>query len=106
MTDFAVTARHEDGFLVVVPQGELDIATVDAVRAEASRRGPDEGLLYDLSALDFVDTSGLALAVEAHRAAQAEGFPLRIRRAPERVQRVFEIAGLEDVLPFEDGGGG
>lgn len=97
-----MTARHENGFLVVAPRGELDIATVDAVRAELSRRGPGEGLLYDLSALDFVDTSGIALTVEAYRDAQAEGFPLRIRRARDHVQRVFEIAGLEDVLPFED----
>lgn len=105
MTAFEVTTRREDGFLVVAPVGELDIATVDAVRSEAAQRGPGEGLLIDLSGLAFLDTSAIALVVEAHRSATTESFPLRIIRARPSVQRVFEIAGLDGVLPFEDGPG-
>lgn len=105
MTDFHVTARHEKGGLVVAPTGELDIATVDAVRDEAGRRAPGEALVIDLSGLTFLDTSAIALVVEAYRAAAQQGFTLRIVRARPHVQRVFEIAGLEGVLPFEDGGG-
>ena len=106
MTAFAVTSRHEAGSLIVTPRGELDIATVGAVRDELAQRGPEEGVVVDFTQLDFLDTSGIALAVEVHRASSAEnGFDLRILRAPARVQRVFEIAGLEGVLPFEDGPG-
>lgn len=92
---------------MVIPEGELDIATVDAVREEAAQRGPGEGLVIDLRGVDFLDTSGIAFTVEVYRAATAEeGFELRIVRALPRVQRVFDLAGLEGVLPFEDGATG
>ncbi len=90
---------------MVTPVGELDIATVGAVRDEAVRRAPGEGLVIDLSGLEFLDTSGIEFVVEAYRDAETEGFPLRIVRAGPSVQRVFEIAGLEGVLPFEDAAG-
>ena len=105
MADFAVTSSREAGSLVVAPTGELDIATVDAVRAEVEQRRGDEGLEIDLSGVDFLDTSGIQLIVESHRAARAEGFELSVHRAPPGVQRVFKIAGLEGVLPFVDGDG-
>ncbi len=107
MTAFSVTARRENGSLVVIPEGELDIATVDAVRAEAARREPDEGLVVDLRGVRFLDTSGIAFTIDVYRASQGDGgYALRILRAPPRVQRVFDLAGLEGVLPFEDGAGG
>lgn len=88
----------------MVPRGELDIATVDAVREEAAARQPGEGLVVDLREVEFLDTSGIAFAVDVYRESRSEdSYELRILRAPPRVQRVFDIAGLEGVLPFEDG---
>jgi anti-anti-sigma factor len=97
---FDVDARHADGRLVLVPAGELDIATVEHVRRLLGDRRPDEGLELDLRRLRFLDTSGLQLVVELHRQARSEGFDLRLRPGPQQVQRVFEIAGLDRVLPF------
>lgn len=101
--NFDVSSHHEDGALVVTPEGELDIATVGEVRTELEERSAGEGLVLDLRGLTFLDTSGIQLVVEAFRAARDEGFRLRLVRARASVQRVFEIAGLEAVLPFEDG---
>lgn len=103
MTEFAVTSHREDGCLVVAPTGELDIATVDAVKVEIARRVADETLVLDLTGIDFLDTSGIQLVVESWRAAREDGFELSVRRARPRVQRVFEIAGLDGVLPFVGG---
>ena len=102
MTGFGVTSRHEGGRLIVAPTGELDIATVDAVRVELTARAEGEGIVLDLRGVQFLDTSGIQVAVEAWRASREEEFELRIVRADPRVQRVFEIAGLEGVLPFVD----
>ena len=88
---------------MVVPEGELDIATVPAVRTELDERAAGEGLVIDLRGLTFLDTSGIQLVVEAFRAARDQGFRLRLLRARAQVHRVFEIAGLDGVLPFEDG---
>jgi anti-anti-sigma factor len=102
MPGFGVTSHHQDGRLLVVATGEIDIASVDAVRAELAAREPEEGLVLDLRGVDFLDTSGIQVTVEAWRAARAEGYELRILRAAPRVHRVFEIAGLGEILPFAD----
>jgi anti-sigma B factor antagonist len=86
----------------VAPTGELDIATVDAVRAELATREPGEGVVLDLSGVEFLDTSGIQVTVELWRASTDEGFDLRVVRAPPQVHRVFVLAGLHDVLPFAD----
>jgi anti-anti-sigma factor len=86
--------------MVVTPRGELDIATVEDVRGVLGRRGEREGLELDLSRLRFLDTSGLQLVVEVHREAQRDGYELRIVPGSTDVHRVFEMAGLDRVLPF------
>jgi anti-sigma B factor antagonist len=102
MTGFGVTSRRDSGRLVVAPAGDLDIATVDAVRTEIATRESGEGVVLDLRGVTFLDTSGIQVAVELWRAARDEGFEVRIVRAAPQVHRVFDIAGLGDVLPFVD----
>jgi anti-anti-sigma factor len=102
MADFEVNSRRENGTLVIVPSGELDIATVDRVRAVLAERAGHEAVQIDLRRLSFLDTSGLQLVVETHRRAREEGYELEILRGSANVQRVFEIAGLDGVLPFTD----
>lgn len=102
MTDFNVASRREQGAFVVTPEGELDIATVDPVRELLLQRADGEALVVDLRHVTFLDTSGIQVVVEAYRASNEDGFTLRILRADPRVHRVFEIAGLDGVLPFED----
>ena len=86
---------------MVAPTGELDIAAVEAVRTELAERGEDEGVTLDLRDVEFLDTSGIQVVVEAWRDARERGFDLRVLRAPPRVHRVFEISGLDGVLPFD-----
>jgi anti-anti-sigma factor len=102
MPPFDVTARREEGRLVVAPTGELDIATVDAVRSELAGREPGEGVVLDFRGVDFLDTSGIQVTVEIWRASTEEGFELRIVPAAPHVHRVFVLAGLDEVLPFAD----
>ncbi len=105
MSHFDVTTERQDGLLRVRPMGELDIAAADRLRAGLASARLPRRLVLDLSGLEFMDTSGIQVVVEAFRSARDDDFNLRIVRAPQSVQRVFEIAGLEEVLPFEDADG-
>jgi anti-anti-sigma factor len=102
--EFAVSARPDGSAYVVTPEGELDLGTVDELRATLAAR-PDEchRLVLDLSRLTFFDTSGMRLVVETLQDARRAGISLALVRGPEDVQRLFALAGMDDRLPFFDG---
>ena len=82
--------------------GELDLAGVRALdRAvnDALDERP-ETVVIDLSATAFIDSAGMGSLVRGHRRAVARDVRLVIIPAPARVHRIFELCGLDDVLPF------
>jgi anti-anti-sigma factor len=82
--------------------GELDMsARFQAEQAlDDLLAAPVEQLVVDLGEVTFVDSTGMGLVLEVHDRARSEGFRLRLLRGPDEVQRVFELAGVADVLPF------
>src|SRR3954452_3488398 len=101
--EFAVEAAAEAGGVIILhPTGELDIATA-ARLAGARHEGRQAGdrVVLDLAALEFIDSTGLRVIVRGIEAARRDGWDLRLRKGPPAVQRVFEIAGVLDALPFD-----
>ena len=101
---FRVHVVHEPGGVRVCPIGELDIATADQIGErlnEATRSGAGRVIL-DLRKTTFLDSTGLHLAVQAHRSATANGTEFALIAGPPAVQRAFEIVGLSARLPFVD----
>ena len=88
----------------VCPRGEIDLATVGSVRRAIDEvvAAGRERVVVDLRDVTFMDSTGLHLCLEADEAARADGWELQIIDGPRPVQRVFEIAGLRDRLPFVD----
>lgn len=102
-SELTIDVRRDGDRAVVAVAGELDIASV-ARLGEALRSVDDAAAtVLDLRELRFLDTSGLRAVIEEHRRAETEGRALTIRRGPASVQRVFELAGVHDRLPFVDG---
>ena len=62
---------------------------------------PDETIILDLSRLTFMDSSGLAVAINLHRMLRDSGRTLTIRRTPPQAMRVFHAAHLEKRIHFE-----
>jgi len=101
--NFDVATHRREAALVVIPRGEIDLATVDLVREAVERdKEPGEDLVLDLREVGFMDTSGLRYVLELNERAARDGFDLRVVRGPRAVQRVFEVSGLEPRLPFVD----
>jgi anti-anti-sigma factor len=101
--NFEVLTERNPTELVVIPRGEIDLATVDLVREAVDReQQTGEALVLDLREVGFMDTSGLRYVLELNARSQEEGFGLRLVRGPSGVQRVFEVSGLEPRLPFVD----
>jgi anti-anti-sigma factor len=102
-TEFAVEAGREAGGVITLrPAGELDIATAARLeRALHEGREPGDRVILDLTALEFIDSTGLRVIVRGVEAAHRDGWDLRLRKGPPAVQRVFEISGVLDALPFD-----
>jgi anti-anti-sigma factor len=99
---FAVDRKRVGNQVRLAPHGELDIATAfsleSSLRAHAVKGAH---VVVDLSGLTFVDSSAINLLLGAARDAKRDGWTLTIVQGPPSVRRVFEVAGLLEILPFE-----
>ena len=83
--------------------GELDTANAATLAAEleTAEAGGAEPLTVDMGELEFIDSTGIAVLVAAHRRANADGEHLRfVRSRAAGVQRVMGVTGLEQELHF------
>ena len=67
--DLTITERTDGGWLVLELAGEVDIAVAPGLAVQVRdhvRRGAD-AVCIDLTAVDFVDTSGVAALLNAER---------------------------------------
>jgi anti-anti-sigma factor len=97
---FAIEVRRHDAVAIVQPRGELDVATVETLRAALDGIESAERLVLDLSGLSFIDSSGLHLLVALHQRAQRDGFQLEIVAPAAPVDRAIRLCGLDELLPL------
>ncbi|MET0908922.1 MAG: STAS domain-containing protein [Ilumatobacteraceae bacterium] len=77
--------------------GEIDAFTAPSISEQLSAVDADT-LVLDLAGVTFMDSSGLRVVVNLHQQAVANGAELVIRAPSKPVVRLFEIAGLTELL--------
>lgn len=90
----------DTGQVVVVVAGQVDLATAPQL-AEAlalARRDCPAEVVADLTKVDFLDSVGVRVLVEAAREAGRQGSSLSVWGASGWVARVLEITGVEEYL--------
>ena len=99
---FSCQVTEDGDQALVAPRGELDMATVGAVEQELRRlrRSSFRKLVLDLGGLTFMDSSGLHLVVRWTAEASKDGFGFELEPGPPVVQRIFDLAALEETLPW------
>lgn len=93
-----VDARN--GVAKVAVEGELDLASapqLGEVFQLISQNGVS-GVLLDLQALTFIDSTGLRSVVLAHDEVRATGKGFAILGVSAQARRVFEISGMSSSL--------
>lgn len=99
MGDLHVTTADADGAVRVVPTGDLDLATAEQLEraiAAAERKVATGRLVLDFSELDFMDSTGLQVLLDADVRAEADGRELVVVAGDGPARRVLELA---DALP-------
>lgn len=100
----ARTERNGDDTVMRL-EGELDMSgtfvlepKLDEITADAV----DGDVLFDLTGVTFIDSTGLGALVGAHERLRDAGVPTRFVRGSDEIQRVFAVAGFDGVLDFVD----
>ena len=90
--------RREDVSLVL--SGELDLVGVDRLLGAAENVPAGAALTLDLSALSFMDSSGLKVLMNLDRRSKREGWSLAIINPRGQVLRLLELCGFDQRLPI------
>jgi anti-sigma B factor antagonist len=96
-----LSSHRESDVTVVAATGDLDIVTsprLDGSLTEARRASGN--VVLDLSAVDFMDTSCLAVIVGHWKKLAARGGVLALAGARYRYTKTLWITGLADRLPM------
>jgi anti-sigma B factor antagonist len=97
--DHVEGARHR-----LALSGELDLANAQELIQTVGGlcdAGASE-IVLDLRKLAFMDSTGLRAIAECLSLSRSHSCAFSLTPAPAQVQRVFEIAGVEDMFDFKD----
>jgi anti-sigma B factor antagonist len=92
-----------DGIVVIRSEGRLNMASAPQLRSVVSESAAagQSRIVVDLSAITFMDSSGLGALIGGLKTARQAGGDLRIAAPTEQVATVLALTNLDRVLrPF------
>jgi anti-sigma B factor antagonist len=103
---FEVKIQQEPSAVLVKLSGEFDLGSKPKFESEIATLISDlkpASLVLDLSGVTFIDSSGLRTIVELYGQARDDSIDFAVMPGPREVQALFELTGLDRVLPMMDG---
>lgn len=105
MSTLSLQTYQEPDSVRVAVSGELDLSSALTFEEELRRietKCASTLLVLDLSALKFMDSTGLRLILSAHARAMNRGRRLAIVQGGDAVRRIFRLTGVLERLNFVD----
>ena len=96
--DFHIEMLRDDGVVRLVVHGELDLGTSPQLEEAIGRAAGAKRIDVDLSQMDFMDSSGLAVLLSARKHADADGRELHIAGVNEHVRRLLDLTGTASFI--------
>jgi anti-sigma B factor antagonist len=92
--------RHEDGVNIFALSGAIDLHYAPTLRSlfQSKMNERCRALIVDLSAVDFIDSTGLATLIEYHRDAGAYGGIFCLAAINPNLKAIFDVVQFEKVL--------
>ena len=93
-----------DDVAILTVTGQLDFALCVKLAPEldAALRSPARAIVIDLEGVSLVDSSGIALLIDAFRSLDHAGRELAIACPLGPQRRVFELTALDRQLPMHE----
>ncbi|MCE7794151.1 STAS domain-containing protein [Salipaludibacillus sp. CUR1] len=98
-----INVTETDNRNVAYLSGEVDVYTASKLKetlTPLAEQG-DKNLIVDLSGVDYIDSTGLGIFIGALKTTEKNGNTLMLTGLNERVRRLFEITGLNEVIDIE-----
>jgi anti-sigma B factor antagonist len=101
---FGVERVEVDGAPGVAVRGEVDVSVTTALQhaVDAAIRDSVGAFVIDLCDVEFIDSTGLGVILHARAVLAREGRALAIVCLPGSVRRLFDLAGVADLLFLYD----
>jgi anti-sigma B factor antagonist len=102
MSDFTATGTGRPDVGIVRAQGQLDGAADEALTSgyEAATLDAAPAVVLDLTDVDYINSTGIALIVALLGRARSEGRELRVSGLTDHYRHIFEITRLADLVPM------
>ena len=86
--------------VVVVPIGEVDLASAGALRKglERAESGALSGLVIDLRKVGFIDSTGIGELVGCHRRCREAGRALSFVVPDGTIKKILKVTGMDSVF--------
>src|SRR4051795_1302125 len=95
-TQLRLTQVEAHGVVCLRPEGELDAATIEPLRARLDDLGRHHKTVrLDLGGLSFLATAGLGVLLDANEQARQSGQRLTFYRGGPEVERMLRLSGVE-----------
>lgn len=101
-TEFAAEHRREDGVAVLDLAGDVSATAEQGLRDAYEQVSGEPVLVLDFSAVDYINSTGIALIVGLLAQAWATGQEVRARGLAEHYREIFRITRLSDFMTILD----
>ena len=101
-TEFAAQVRQEDGVAVLDLTGDVSAAAEQKLLEAYAQAGGATVVLLDFSAVDYINSTGIALIVGLLAQARTAGQEVQARGLAEHYREIFRITRLSDFMTILD----
>jgi anti-anti-sigma factor len=104
-TEFAAQVGKEDGVAVIDLTGEVSGPAEQKLLEAYAQTGGVPVVLLDFSAVDYINSTGIALIVGLLAQARTAGQEVQARGLAEHYREIFRITRLSDFMTILDDAG-
>jgi len=101
-TEFAAEVRHEDGLAVLELSGDVSAGAESGLQLVYDEVRAEPVVVLDFAAVDYINSTGIALIVGVLADARKIGQEVRARGLAQHYREIFRITRLSDFMTILD----
>jgi anti-anti-sigma factor len=101
-TEFVAELRHEEGVAVLALAGDVSAAAEGGLQGAYAEVSEEPVVVLDFAAVDYINSTGIALIVGLLAEARKSGQEVRARGLAPHYREIFRITRLSDFMTILD----